>query len=75
MNTRVFAEKGRVKLVGDERDVGVAAWWRDAVWQWCEDNKINLEYQGTLYQGTLAGIDLWRIKDEEQRAWFILRWA
>ena len=70
MNTRVFAEKGRVKLVGDERDVGVAAWWRDAVWQWCEDNKINLEYQGTL-----AGTDLWRIKDEEQRAWFILRWA
>ena len=70
MNTRVFAEKGRVKLVGDERDIGIVSNYRQDVWAWCDANKIDLEYQGTL-----ANIDLWRIKDEEQRAWFMLRWA
>lgn len=66
---KVFAEKGRVKLVGDEKDVPVSTWWRDAVWQWCENSGIVLEYQGTL-----NGTDLWRIRDEKQRSWFILRW-
>ncbi len=70
MNTRVFAEKGRVKLVGDERDIGIVSNYRKDVWAWCDANKIDLEYQGTL-----ANIDVWRIKDEEQRAWFMLRWA
>jgi len=70
MNTRVFAEKGRVKLVGDERDIGIVSNYRKDVWAWCDAIKIDLEYQGTL-----ANIDVWRIKDEEQRAWFILRWA
>ena len=69
MHTKVFAEKGRVKLVGDERDIGVAAWYRDEVWEWCHDNNITLEYQGTM-----SGIDVWRIKDDQQRAWFALRW-
>ena len=70
MGTKVFAEKGRLKLIGDERDIGVATWWRDAVWRWCDENSIAIEYQGTL-----AGYDVWRVKDEPQRAWFVLRWA
>ena len=69
MTTKVFAEKDRVKLIGDERDIGVATWWRDAVWQWCETNNIKIEYQGTM-----SGTDVWRIKDERQRTAFILRW-
>jgi len=70
MSTKVFAEKGRVRLVGDERDIGVPTWHRDAVWKWCEDSSIKLEYQGTL-----KGIDLWRIKNEKHRMWFRLRWG
>jgi hypothetical protein len=27
------------------------------------------------YEGSLAGIDLWRVKNDEQRSWFVLRWA
>lgn len=70
MGTKVFAEKGRVKLIGDERDIGVATWYRDEVWNWCADKGIGLEYQGTL-----QGIDLWRVRDEKHRMWFVLRWV
>jgi len=70
MGVKEFAAKGRVKLVGDERDIGVAAWWRDAVWQWCDERGIGLEYQGTL-----NGTDVWRVCDEQQRVMFVLRWS
>ena len=70
MGTKVFAEKGRVKLIGDERDVGVAKELRNDVLTWCDDNDIVF-----LFQGSMAGTDVWRVKDEPQRAWFVLRWA
>ena len=70
MGSKVFAEKNKFKLIGDERDISVATWHRDAVWKWCEDKGIGLEYQGTL-----NGIDLWRVRDEKHRMWFVLRWA
>lgn len=70
MGTRVFAEKGRVKLVGDERDIGIVSNYREDVWAWCHANGINLEYQGTL-----GKMDLWRVRDERQRVAFLLRWA
>lgn len=70
MGSKVFAEKGRVKLVGDDRDVGISALHRNKVWQWCADKGIEVEYQGTL-----KGTDLWRVRDEKHRMWFVLRWA
>lgn len=69
MASKVFAEKGRVKLIGDERDIGIVSNYREDVWAWCHANGIELEYQGTL-----GGTDLWRIRDEKQRLWFALRW-
>ena len=70
MATRVFAEKGRVRLIGDERDIGIVSNYREDVWAWCDANNIDLEYHGSL-----AGTDLWRVKDEKQRVIFLLRWA
>ena len=70
MGTRVFAVKGRVQLVGDQRDIAVDAGQRLAVWDWCHQNNITPEYQGTL-----AHTDLWRVRDEGQRVMFLLRWA
>lgn len=70
MVTRVFAEKGRVRLIGDERDIGIVSNYREDVWAWCDANNINLEYQGTL-----GKMDLWRVRDERQRVMFLLRWA
>ena len=70
MGTKVFAQDARgYVLMGDERDIGVATWYRDAVWQWCADKDIELEYQGTM-----SGIDLWRVKNDKHRMWFQLRW-
>ena len=69
MASKVFAEKGRVKLIGDERDIGIVSNYREDVWAWCHANGIEFEYQGTL-----GNTDLWRIKDEKQRLWFALRW-
>jgi hypothetical protein len=70
MASKIFAEKGRVKLVGDNRDIAVPYDQRLQVWNWCHENNITVTYEGSL-----AGIDLWRIKDETHRIWFALRWA
>ena len=56
-------------LMGDEKDIAVAASKRQEVYEWCGENKITIEYQGTL-----GGVDVWRVRDEQQRAWFALRW-
>lgn len=68
--TRVFAEKGRVKLVGDQRDIAVISNQRQDVWNWCNSNNIELEYQGSL-----GGTDLWRVRNERQRMMFLLKWS
>ena len=70
MSSKIFAEKGRVKLVGDSRDIAVPYEKRKQVWNWCYENNVTVTYEGSL-----AGIDLWRVKDDEQRLWFTLRWA
>ena len=70
MTSKVFVEKGRVKLIGDKRDIGIVSNYREDVWAWCHANGIKLEYQGSL-----GGIDLWRIKDHKHRMWFLLRWS
>ena len=71
MNVKEFAHDARgYVLMGAERDVGVATWWRDHVLAWCRDNGIELEYQGTM-----AGTDVWRVRDERQRVAFLLKWS
>ena len=70
MTSKIFAEKGKVKLVGDSRDIAVSYDKRKQVWNWCHENDITVTYEGSL-----AGTDLWRVKNDEQRAWFILKWA
>ena len=69
MGTKTFSEQDGLKFVGDERDIGVISNYRQDVWDWCDANNVDLEYQGTL-----GGLDVWRIKNEKQRTAFILRW-
>jgi hypothetical protein len=57
-------------LMSDERDIAILYSNRQAVWDWCSENKITVEYQCTL-----GGTDVWRIRDDEQRMWFTLRWS
>lgn len=66
---KIFKEKGGLSFRSDERDIAVPYSMRQAVYEWCGANKITVEYQGTL-----GGTDVWRVRDEQQRAWFTMRW-
>jgi hypothetical protein len=57
-------------MVGDSRGVLVPCKLRNKVWQWAEENKIKIEYQGTL-----DAQDLWYVKKDQDRDWFVLKWA
>lgn len=65
----VYDTRGYV-FVSDSRDIAVAYTERSNVWAWAHDNGIDVEYQGSM-----SGTDVWRVKDNEQRAWFLLRWG
>jgi hypothetical protein len=57
-------------FMSDERDIATPWSKRHEVHAWAEQNKIAIEYQGTL-----GGLDVWRVRDDQQRAWFNLRWS
>lgn len=57
-------------LMADERDVAVSYSKRQDVHSWASEQNMTIEYQGTL-----AGTDVWRIRNEQHRAWFIMKWS
>lgn len=75
MGTRVFARRGELELVSDERDVLVGWNRRMEVWAWCEANGITIEHSGSAHIAKYFSADLWRIPDERQRTLFILKWG
>lgn len=70
MGSKCFTEYNGLKLLGDERDVMCNYVDRNEIWDWSEKNKILLQFQGSLGYN-----DLWRIRDEKQRVWFMLKWG
>lgn len=56
-------------LMGDSRGIVVPWSLRQEVYEWAGQNKIEIEYQGSM-----SGLDLWYIKNDEHRAWFALKW-
>jgi hypothetical protein len=75
MGTRVFAQRGDFRLVGDECDVMVDWHQRMEVWDWCDEHGIDIEYSDSAHISKYFGVDLWRVKDERQRVLFILKWG
>lgn len=79
MAQKIFLERQRMKLISDERDIMVPAKYHHAVLEWCQQNHIGVEAPGDNYDHGIArrifGVNLWRIRDEEQRLWFALRWS
>ena len=57
-------------FISDDRDIGIPYSKRQEVYEWAGTNGITIEYQGTL-----GGVDVWRVRDEQQRAWFTLKWS
>ena len=66
----LIRSSGGLVHMGDSRDMVVDAVLRKTVWAWCESQSVTAEYQGTL-----AKKDVWRVRNDEQRAWFMLRWS
>lgn len=77
--SKVFLESGGSQLISDERDIMVAARYRSQVLQWCRESGVEVEDPGGNYTNDIAqkqfGVNIWRIRDEQQRAWFALRWG
>lgn len=67
---RIFAELGSIKLIGDSRGFTIPVKNRTEYWNWCQDNDIETEYQGSLKE-----VDLWYIKNPKHRMLALLRWA
>ena len=79
MATKVFRERNGLKLVSDERDIEVPAKYRFQVHEWCFDNEIEAtlatNHEGSAWAASIWGVNLWRVKDDEQRMMFALRWS
>ena len=42
---------------------------REEIYNWCSEHNIEIEFQGTM-----MGTDVWRVPDEKNRMWLILKW-
>ena len=71
MGRKEFARDSRgYVFTSDDRDIATPYSRRQEVYNWSGINGITIEYQGTL-----GGIDVWRVPDDQQRAWFALKWS
>lgn len=79
MASKVFLKVGRNQLISDERDIMVAARYRSQVLQWCRESGVEVEDPQGNYTHEIAqkqfGVNIWRIRDEQQRVLFALRWS
>jgi hypothetical protein len=70
MALKEFATDARGHVfMSDERDIATPYSQRQEVYSWAGQNGITVEFQGTL-----GGVDVWRIHDNQQREWFALKW-
>lgn len=70
MTTRVFAEWHGAELNSDVRDIGIKVQDADVIIPWCVENNIDIQRVNRGF-----GIDVWRIKDEQQRMMFLLKFG
>ena len=79
MTDKIFMERDRFTLRGDERDIMLPAQYKMTVVRWCKRNNIDFEFPLSNDQQEIAkhyfGVNLWRIRDEQQRMWFVLKWS
>ena len=76
MAQKTFLERSGTKLQSDGRDFMLPMSLSQEIRQWCQDNNIQVEaVQHQIIIQSMFGVTLWRIPDEQQRAWFALRWS
>lgn len=57
-------------ICSDHRDICLPGELDYAVYKWCNESAVN----GSIFM-KLEDHSVWRIKDEQDRAWFILKWG
>lgn len=65
-----FFKVGNYSFCADERDIRTPNSWREIL-KWCEDNNIEAS---RVMTGDKLPFNIWRVKDDQQRTWFKLRW-
>ena len=78
MAEKIFMERDRFVLRADDRDIMLPAQNKMAVVRWCRRNNIDFEFPLSKDQQEIVkhyfGVNIWRVRDEQQRMWFLLRW-
>lgn len=76
MGVKTFLEHSGFALIGDDRDIMVSNQLIAEVIQWCEQMGIQAEQVDTspIMQWCFR-VNLWRVRDEQHRMLFALRWA
>jgi hypothetical protein len=80
MGQKIFIEKDGFKLISDDRDVMVPSKYCYDVITWCHKMGIKLEVAFTESEGQYLAkkffdVDMWRVKDDQERMMFTLRWS
>jgi hypothetical protein len=79
MGEKIFMEKDKLTLRGDDRDIMLPVQYKMAVLRWCRRNKIDFEFPLSKDQQDIVkhyfGVNIWRVRDEQQRMWFMFRWS
>jgi hypothetical protein len=56
----------------------IKTWYRDLFWEWCQQNNIVCEYQGTERIGIgvdTNAYDTWYIDNEKDQIFAMLKWS
>jgi hypothetical protein len=79
MGQKVFITRDKYTLMSDERDFVIPVKHRMEVIEWCQQfdikAEIPLDELNRHLTHTYFGVDLWRVKDDEQRLMFALKWS
>jgi len=79
MGTKIFCKRHDLVVQSDERDVMLPVQYTTTVLSWCKQNGINIESPLDRAEQEMVkqifGVNIWRVRDEQQRSWFLLRWA
>lgn len=78
MNTKEFLKIGDYSITSDARDIMLPYNKIGEVLNWCDQNNVQHDIPGVVTVNNFLhgyGFHLWRIKDDEQRVLFMLRWS
>jgi hypothetical protein len=79
MGQKIFFERDGYRVVADERDIALSTKHTLEVERWCRDSGINVELVlSGLSQRMIERTfhhNIWRVKDQNERALFLLRWS